>query len=52
MWLGMKAAAMKIAANSIRPMVMCRMKAGGDQICDPFMGAVVGHKPRRSARGR
>ena len=31
MWLGMKAAVMKMTANSIRPTVMCRMKAGGDQ---------------------
>ena len=31
MWLGMKAAVMKITANSIRPTVMWRMKAGGDQ---------------------
>ena len=31
MWLGMKAATMKMAANSISVTVMCRMKAGGDQ---------------------
>ena len=31
MWLGMKAAVNKMTANSMRPTVMCRMKAGGDQ---------------------
>ena len=45
MWLGMKAAVTKITENSIRPTVMWRMKAGGDQTCDPAMRAVLRKAP-------
>ena len=41
-WLGMKAAVKKITANNINPMVMCRMKDGGDQIC----GACAWYSPK------
>ncbi len=57
MWLGMKAAVKKIAANSISPTVMCRMNAGGDQICGRIHARDTRHKPqtmtqvRRSRRG-
>ena len=52
MWLGMKAAVKKITANSIRPTVMCRMNAGGDQICDQLMRAIFAVTPDDHARAR
>ena len=41
MWLGTNAATRKITENSISPTVMCRMNAGGDQISNPPMRAVL-----------
>ena len=45
MWLGMKAAMNKITANSIKPTVIWRMKAGGDQSSNQLMRAILGETP-------